>query len=188
MSASSTPSVSDLLAAVPGYTSGTWAVDPAHSEVSFSVRHLGIAKVRGRFDSFEGRIVLAENPLESSVTATVRTDSVSTGNGQRDEHIHGADFLDTRTFPEMTFVSTGVRAGDDGFLVDGDLTLRGVTRPVTLALEVNGFGTGFDGKPAAGFSATAEINRSDFGVTAGPAGGVVGEKVTISLEVEANRQ
>ncbi|GAA2930706.1 YceI family protein [Streptomyces thioluteus] len=188
MSTSSASSVPTPLTDVPGYTTGTWTIDPVHSEVAFSVRHLGIAKVRGRFDSFEGQIVLAGNPLESSVTATVRTGSVSTGNAQRDEHVHGADFLDTRAFPEMTFASTGVRATDDGFLVDGNLTLRGVTRPVTLALEVNGFGTGFDGRPAAGFSATAEINRSDFGVTAGPAGGVVGEKITISLEVEANRQ
>jgi polyisoprenoid-binding protein YceI len=175
-------------AALPGYTTGTWDIDPAHSEVSFSVKHLGIAKVRGRFDTFEGRITTADNPLDSSVTATIRTASISTGNAQRDEHVRGEDFLHTEAFPEMTFTSTGVRTTGDGLLVDGELTLRGVTRPVTLTVEPNGFGTGFDGKPAVGLSATTKISRADFGVTAGPAGAVVGDVITITIEVEANRR
>lgn len=174
-------------AALPGYSAGTWVIDADHSEVAFTVKHLGIAKVRGRFDSFEGRIVTSENPLASLVTATIRTDSVSTGNAQRDDHVRGEDFLHTSAFPTMTFVSTGVRATGDGFLVDGELTLRGVTRPATLTLELNGFGTGFDGKPAAGFSAATEIRRSDFGVSAGPADAVVGDVIKISLDVEANQ-
>ncbi|GAB2593079.1 YceI family protein [Streptomyces capparidis] len=172
----------------PGYTAGTWIIDATHSEVAFTVKHLGIAKVRGRFDDFEGRITTAEDPLRSTVTATIRTASVSTGNGQRDAHIRAEDFLHTEAFPEMTFTSAAVRPAQDGFLVDGDLTIRGVTRPVTLALEVNGIGTGFDGKPALGASATTTVSRSDFGVTAGPAGAVIGDAITITLEVEANRQ
>ncbi|MGW6056061.1 YceI family protein [Streptomyces sp. NPDC055189] len=176
------------IAALPGYSAGVWIIDATHSEVSFSVKHLGIAKVRGRFDSFEGRIVTGEDPGESSVVATIHTGSVSTGSAQRDDHVRAEDFLHVEAFPDMTFSSTGVRAAKDAFLVDGDLTLRGVTRPVTLALELNGFGNGFDGKPAVGFSATTEIRRSDFGVSAGPAGAVVGDVITISLEVEANQQ
>ncbi|NGO70828.1 YceI family protein [Streptomyces boncukensis] len=180
----STPS--DL--ALPGYTTGTWTIDPVHSEISFTVKHLGIAKVRGRFDAVEGQIVTAENPLESTVSATVHTPSVSTGNDQRDGHVRAEDFLHTEQHPEMTFRSTGVRAASgDRFSVDGELTLRGVTRPVTLDVELNGFGTGMDGKPAIGLSASTEINRSDFGVTAGPAGAVVGEAVRITLEIEANQ-
>jgi polyisoprenoid-binding protein YceI len=171
---------------IPGYVAGTWNVDGVHSDVSFEVRHLGIAKVRGRFDDFEARIVTAENPLDSSVTASIQAKSVNTNNQMRDEHIHGDDFLKVEEFPTLTFVSTGIRPDGDAFLVDGDLTIRGITRPSTLRLEINGFGTGFDGEPAAGFSAVAEINRSDFGVTAGPAGAVVGETIKLTFEIEAN--
>ncbi|MFG3254186.1 YceI family protein [Streptomyces sp. NPDC048172] len=175
-------------AALPGYTTGTWAIDPIHSEVAFSVKHLGIAKVRGRFDDFEGQIVTAENPLDSTVAATIRTASVSTGNEQRDEHVRTPDFLNVEEFAEMTFRSTGVRAnGSAGFQVDGELTLRGVSRPVTLDLELNGFGQGMEGKPALGLSASTEISRSDFGVTAGPASAVVGDTIKITLDVEANQ-
>ncbi|GAA2063672.1 YceI family protein [Streptomyces albiaxialis] len=175
-------------ASIPGYTTGTWAIDPIHSEVAFSVKHLGIAKVRGRFDEFEGQIVTAEDPLDSTVTATIRTASVSTGNEQRDEHVRTADFLNVEEAPEMTFRSTGLRAnGSAGFQVDGELTLRGVTRPVTLDLELNGFGQGMEGKPALGLSASTEISRSDFGVTAGPASAVVGDTIKITLDVEANQ-
>jgi polyisoprenoid-binding protein YceI len=187
MSASASSSASAQLTALPGYTVGTWVIDPTHSEVAFSVKHLGIAKVRGRFDSFEGQIITAENPLESSVTATINTASVSTGNGQRDEHVRAEDFLHADAFPVMTFTSTRLRADGDGFLVDGELTLRDITRPVTLALELNGFGTGFESKPAVGFSATTEISRSQFGVTAGPASAVVGDTIKITIEVEANQ-
>lgn len=183
-------SAQPLSVATPaGYSAGTWAIDATHSEVSFSVKHLGIAKVRGRFDSFEGRVVTGENPLDSSVTATIHTDSVSTGNAQRDEHVRAEDFLHAAVFPSMTFRSIAIRAADEGagFLVEGELTLRGVTRPVSLALELGSFGTGFEGKPAVGFSASTEIRRSQFGVSAGPAGAMVGDVIKISLEMEANR-
>jgi polyisoprenoid-binding protein YceI len=172
----------------PGYSVGTWVIDPVHSEAAFTVKHLGISKVRGRFHELEGRIVTAENPLESTVSATILTTSVSTGNGQRDAHIQAEDFLHSEEFPEITFASTAVRPSEDGFAVEGELTIRGVTRPVTLDLEIEGFGTGMDGKPAAGFSATTKIKRNDFGVTGGAAGVAVSDAITITLDIEANQE
>ncbi len=173
---------------IPGYRAGTWTIDPVHSEVSFTVRHMMVSKVRGRFDKFEGTIVTAPDPLQSSVTATIDLSSVNTGSEDRDNHIRSSDFLHVEQHPIMTFQSTGVRQDGDGFLLDGDLSLRGVTRPVTLKLEVNGFGPDAYGGTRAGFSATGEINRNDFGVSYNgpiPGGGVaVSEKVTINLEIE----
>jgi polyisoprenoid-binding protein YceI len=172
--------------AIPGYVAGTWTIDSVHSDVSFFVRHLGVSKVRGHFGAFEGTIVTGENPLESSVTAVIKTGSVNTNNESRDAHVRNVDFLDTDTYPEMTFTSTGVRAESAAvFQVDGELSLHGVTRTVTLELELNGFGTGFDGNAVAGFSAATEISRSDFGVTGGAAGAAVGDKIKIALEIEA---
>ncbi|CAL9522899.1 Protein YceI [Actinosynnema sp. ALI-1.44] len=170
---------------IPGYIAGTWAIDPVHSDVSFVVRHLGISKVRGHFDTFEGQIVTAENPLESSVTAKIETASINTKNEARDAHVRNEDFLDVEKYPELTFTSTGVRANGEGFIVDGELTLRGVTKTVELELELNGFGDGFEGAKVAGFSASTEISRKDFGVTGGAAGAAVGDKITILLEIEA---
>jgi polyisoprenoid-binding protein YceI len=174
------------LAIFQGYRAGTWIIDPVHSDVSFTVRHLGISKVRGSFGTFEGAIVTAEDPLQSSVTTTIQTASIDTRNSQRDEHVRGEDFLAVADHPTMTFVSTGLRSeGEETVLLDGELTLCGVTKPVTLEVEVGGFGDGFDGVKVVGFSARTEINRQDFGVTGGPAGSVVGNKITISLEIEA---
>jgi len=175
---------------IPGYLAGTWAIDPVHSEVSFTVRHMMVSKVRGRFDKFEGTIVTAENPLESTVAATVDLTSISTGQEQRDAHIRSADFFEVETHPTMTFASSGVRAGGDQFLLDGDLTIKGVTKPVTFELEVSGFGPDSYGNTRAGFSAHTEINRMDFGVSFNgpipgvPGGVAVSEKVNIHLEIE----
>ena len=173
---------------IPGYVAGTWAIDPVHSEVSFTVRHMMVSKVRGRFDTFEGTIVTAANPLDSSVTASVDLSSINTGQEQRDAHIRSADFFEVEKHPFMTFASTGVRVDGSNFLLDGDLTLKGVTKPTTFKLEVNGFGPDAYGGTRSGFSATGEINRHDFGVSYNgpiPGGGVaVSEKVTITLEVE----
>ena len=145
---------------IPGYVAGTWTIDPVHSEVSFVVRHMMVSKVRGRFDKFEGTIVTAADPLQSRVDATVDLSSVNTGEPNRDNHIRSADFFEVESHPTMTFHSTGVRPDGDDFLLDGDLTIRGTTRPVTLKLEVNGFGPDAYGGTRAGFSATTEINRS----------------------------
>jgi polyisoprenoid-binding protein YceI len=171
---------------VDGYVAGTWKIDAVHSDVSFYVRHLGVSKVRGHFAEFEGTVVTAENPLDSKVEAVIKTASVNTNNAMRDEHVRNADFLDVESYPEMTFVSTGIRAKSaELFEVDGELTLHGVTKPVTLQLELNGFGTHFEGHPIVGFSAATEISRSDFGVTGGAAGAAVGDKIRIVMEVEA---
>lgn len=174
---------------IPGYVAGTWVIDTVRSDVSFQVRHFGVIKVRGNFDHFEGTIVTAENPLDSSVNAVVKTASVSTKNKARDKHLHQDAFLNVEQYPTMTFTSTGVRVDGDDFLVDGDLTIRAVTKQVTLNLELNGFGAGLDGKPPlAGFSASAEISRSEFGVSGVPVAAVVSDKVKITLEIEANKQ
>jgi len=171
---------------IDGYVAGTWTIDAVHSDVSFYVRHLGVSKVRGHFAAFEGTITTAENPLDSAVHAVIKTGSVSTNNEGRDAHVRGTDFLDVEQYPEMTFTSTAIRAKtSEVFEVDGDLTLHGVTKPVTLALELNGFGTNFEGAPIAGFSAATEISRGDFGVTGGPAGAAVSDKIRIALEIEA---
>jgi len=175
---------------IPGYVAGTWAIDPVHSEVSFTVRHMMVSKVRGRFDSFEGTIVTAANPLDSSVTASVDLSSINTGQEQRDAHIRSADFFEVEKHPHMTFASTGVRVDGGDFKLDGDLTLKAVTKPVTFNLEVNGFGPDAYGGTRVGFSATTEINRKEFGVNFdGPIPGVPGgvtvsDKATITLEIE----
>jgi polyisoprenoid-binding protein YceI len=176
---------------IPGYVAGTWTIDAVHSEVSFTVRHMMVSKVRGRFDKFEGTITTAPDPLSSSVTATVDLSSVNTNNETRDNHIRSEDFFHVEKHPTMTFHSTGVRQHGDGYLLDGELTLRGITRPVTFRLEVNGFGPDPYGGTRVGFSATAEINRNDWNVSfngaiPGASSGVVlSDKVTLHLEIEA---
>jgi polyisoprenoid-binding protein YceI len=180
--------MSETAVEIPGYIAGTWTVDPVHSEVSFVVRHMMVSKVRGRFDTFSGTVITADDPSQSSVTASVDLNSVSTGAPDRDNHIRSADFFEVEKHPTMTFQSTGIRPDGDNFLLEGDLSLRGVTRPVTFRLEVNGFSQDPYGGTRAGFSASTEINRNDWGVSYNgpiPGGGVaVSEKVTINLEVE----
>jgi polyisoprenoid-binding protein YceI len=175
---------------IPGYVAGTWAIDPVHSEVSFVVRHMMVSKVRGRFDTFEGTIVTAEDPLASSVTASVDMSSISTGQEQRDAHIRSADFFEVEKYPEMTFASTALKVSEEGFILEGDLTLKGVTKPVAFNLEVSGFGPDAYGGTRCGFSATTQINRMDYGVSFNgpipgvPGGVAVSENVTITLEIE----
>jgi polyisoprenoid-binding protein YceI len=174
--------------AIPGYQAGTWTIDAVHSEVGFTVRHMMVSKVRGRFGTFSGQFVTGASPLESSVTAEIDMRSIDTNNAQRDEHIRSADFFEVETYPTMTYRSTGVRQDGDNYVVDGELTLKGVTKPVQLQLELGGFGPDAYGGYRAGFSALATINRSDFGVSFNAAletgGAVVGDKITISLEIE----
>lgn len=176
---------------IPGFISGTWDIDPVHSEVSFVVRHMVVSKVRGRFDRFSGTIVTDEDLGHSSVNVTIDAASISTSEPNRDNHVRSADFLDVEKFPNITFSSTAVRSDRGNYFVDGDLTIRGVTRPVTLAVEVNGFTPDPYGGTRTGFSATTEINRHDFGVSFnGPIPGtdnamVLSDKVDLTLEVEA---
>jgi polyisoprenoid-binding protein YceI len=175
--------------AIPGYLIGTWKADPVHSEVAFSVRHLMVSKTRGRFTSYDVTLVTGEDPLDSTVTATIDLVSIDTGFEQRDNHLRSADYFEIEKYPTMSYRSIGVRQSDDGWTVDGELTLHGITRQVPMALEVNGFGPDPFGGQRAGFSATAQINRRDFGIdltTPLDGGGVaVGDKVSISLEIEA---
>lgn len=176
---------------IPRYTAGIWDIDPVHSDVSFTVAHMMVSKVRGRFGRFSGQIVTGDDVTGSSVTATVESASVDTGNERRDKDLRSAGFLDVENHPLWTFHSTGVRIdGDGGCLVlDGDLTIKGVTRSVSLALEVNGIGPDQSGGTRAGISASTTIDRNDFGVTVNlpldGGGVVVGEKVQINLEIEA---
>ena len=175
--------------AIPGYVAGTWEIDPVHSEVGFTARHMMVSKVRGRFTTFSGEIVLGDSPLQSSVTATIDLTSINTGNEQRDQHIRSADFFEVNKYTTMTYRSTGVRAEGDHYIVDGELTLKDVTREVPLTLELNGFGPDPFGGTRAGFTATTEINRRDFGVNfSAPmetGGVVVSDKIAIQLEIEA---
>jgi polyisoprenoid-binding protein YceI len=175
---------------IPGYVAGTWAIDPTHSEVSFTVRHMMVSKVRGRFDKFEGTIVTAEDPLASTVTASVDLNSINTNQEQRDAHIRSADFFEVEKYPTMDFTSTAIKGGEEGFILEGDLTLKGVTKTVAFNLEVNGIGPDAYGGTRIGFSAETQIHRSDFGVSFNgpipgvPGGSVVSENVTINLEIE----
>ena len=172
---------------IPGYQVGTWQADPGHSEIAFSVRQLLVSKVRGRFTSYDATIVTSDDPLDSSVTASLDLSSIDTGNKSRDNHLRSAAYLDVDTHPTMTYRSTGVRRIDDAWIIDGELTLRGVTRQVPLGVKLNGFGANQFGGQRAGFSATAQIDRRDFGIniTLDGGGSVVGRKVSISLEIQA---
>ena len=174
---------------IPGYVVGTWDIDASHSTVGFSVRHMMVSKVRGYFRQFSGELVTAADPSQSSVTATIDMDSIDTRQEQRDAHIKSADFFDVGNHTVMTFRSTGVRAEGEDWHVDGELTLKGITKPVTLELELNGFGPDAYGGTRAGFSAKTVISRSEFGVDiAMPMDGggvVVGDKINVELEIEA---
>jgi polyisoprenoid-binding protein YceI len=175
----------------PGYIVGVWDIDPAHTEISFVVRHMVVSKVRGRFDKFEGTIVTAEDPAESQVTVTIDAASIDTHNEQRDDHVRAPDFLDVERFPVISFTSTAVRQSGSELELAGDLRIRDVTAPVTLEFEANGFITDPYGSVRSGFSARLEIDRQDFGVSYnGPIPGadkamVLSDKVSISLEIEA---
>ncbi|RZU30521.1 YceI family protein [Blastococcus saxobsidens] len=174
---------------IPGYIAGTWDIDASHSTVGFSVRHMMVSKVRGYFREFSGEITTAEDPTQSTVTATVDMDSIDTRQEQRDAHIKSADFFDVGNHTVMTFRSTAVKTDGADWTVEGELTLKGITKPVTLALEVNGFGPDAYGGTRAGFSARTEISRKEFGVDIDMpmdgGGVVVGDKISVELEIEA---
>jgi polyisoprenoid-binding protein YceI len=177
--------MSDLKSLTPG----TWNVDPSHSGLNFSVKHLMVSKVRGRFGSFTGTLEVASDPLQSSVTATANVDSITTGDQGRDDHLKSADFFDAATFPTIEFKSTKIEADGDDFVLFADLTIRGVTKNVKFELEFEGVGKDPWGNTKAGFTAEAEINRKDWGLEWNAAletGGVlVGEKVKLQLDIQA---
>jgi polyisoprenoid-binding protein YceI len=172
---------------------GIFDLDPAHTRIGFSARHMMVSKVRGRFADFTGSITVAAEPLESTAEAVIKTASIDTGSDDRDQHLIGPDFLNVEKFPEITFTTTKViaRHGNE-FTVLGNLTIKDVTRPVELTLELEGVGNSPWGKQVLGFSMSTEIDREDFGITWNVAletGGVlVGKTVKIEIEGEAVRR
>ncbi|WP_298229256.1 YceI family protein [Gryllotalpicola sp.] len=173
---------------IPGYKAGTWTIDPSHTEVGFSVRHLAIAKVRGKFEKFEATIVTAENPLESTVSAKAEVASVNTNDMNRDNHLRTGDFFEAAKYPYIEFVSTGVRQAGHDFKIDGNLTIKDVTKPLTFDFEFLGFQADPYGNYKAGGTAKGKINREDWGLTYNTVleggGFLIGSEVTITLEIE----
>ncbi|WP_026533603.1 YceI family protein [Arthrobacter sp. H14] len=167
-------------------TPGTWTLDQAHTEVGFSVRHAGISKVRGQFTEADATLVVGESVDSSSVEATVKTASFDSNDNNRDAHVKGADFFDVEQFPHMTFKATQVQGTPENFRVSGDLTIKEATKPVTFDVEFGGVAVDPFGATRAGFSASTQISRKEFGMTwnaALEAGGVlVGDKVTITVD------
>ncbi|MBV8181221.1 MAG: YceI family protein [Mycobacterium sp.] len=170
---------------------GTWAIDPVHSSISFWVRHLMVTKVHGKFEKFGGAIVVAQDGTPS-VNAEIAVDSVNTGNAQRDAHVKSADFFDVEHYPVAEFTSTAIDSDGGKYVLNGQLTLKGVTKPVALDLEFNGTNPGMGHGEVAGFEASVVLNRKDFGIDIDlpleTGGAVVGDKVTVTLDIEAVRQ
>lgn len=172
----------------------TWVIDASHSIITFSVRHMMISKVRGRFSRFDGTVNFDEqNPANSSVQVTIDATSIDTRDERRDGHLMSPDFLDVANYPTITFTSKRIEVIDDSHgRIIGDLTIRGVTREVTLEVEYNGQSKSPWGTISAGFSASTKINRKDWGLTWNVAletGGVlVGDEVTIEIEIEIVKQ
>jgi polyisoprenoid-binding protein YceI len=165
--------------------SGTWVIDPAHTEIGFTARHL-MSKVRGRFERFEGRIVTGDAP---SASASIDLDSINTHEPSRDAHLRSGDFFDVENHGPMTFSASAVEGGGKGLLVTGDLSLKGVTRSVTVDVEVLGSETDPWGGLRVGFEGTTQILRKDFGIDFNiPLDGgrlMIGDRIDISITVEA---
>jgi polyisoprenoid-binding protein YceI len=176
------------VATLTGLSTGTWSIDPTHTEVGFIARHLMVSKVRGKFTDVSGTVVVADDITASTAEVSIRTASVSSGTADRDAHLRSGDFFDSETFPEMTFRSTSF----DGDTLVGELTIKGVTKPVTLDVEFNGTATDPWGNEKAGFEATGEIDRTDWGLTWNAnleKGGVlVSEKIKLALDIQLGKQ
>ncbi|GAB3534673.1 YceI family protein [Arthrobacter tecti] len=173
--------------AIPtGLTQGTWNFDGAHSEVGFTVRHAGISKVRGNFDTVDATLQVGSSLQDSKITATIKTASFNSNDANRDAHVRGDDFFAVEEFPEMTFESKRVEGAGETYQLVGDLTIRGVTKEVVIDTEFNGVAIDPFGATRAGFSGQTVISRKEFGLTwnaALEAGGVlVGDKVTINVD------
>ena len=168
---------------------GTYAIDTSHTHAGFAVKHFGLSKVKGEFTELEGTIVIAEEPTASSVNVTIQTASFNSRDEGRDGHVKSADFLDVEQFPTITFASTSVIADGANWVVNGDLTIKGVTHPVQLETEFEGAITDPYDFERIAFSAETEIDRTDFGLDFSAAlasgGLIVAKNVKISIEVEA---
>lgn len=163
---------------------GRWVVDMNHSSVTFAIRHLGLAKVRGRFNEFEARLEVGPTLAESRLEAVVQMASIDTSNTDRDAHVRSAEFLDVEQFPEMRFVSTQIVGAGDAWRVDGHATVKGETRPFSLDVEFGGIADFMDNRHA-GFSASGQLRRKDFGLDFGPmADTMLGNVVGFELDAE----
>ncbi|CAN5748934.1 YceI family protein [soil metagenome] len=168
----------------PSLTQGTWALDTDHTSVGFTIRRLGLAKVRGHFGDVSAELVVGPDLADCSVTAMVALASVDTGNAERDVHLRASELLDVENRPIMSFRSTSVRSDGSGSTVDGELTIGGITRPLTLTVEHVGVEDFFDGTRHAGFEATGEIRRKEFGLSFGALGAVLADSIKIELDLE----
>ena len=189
--------ISSLIGATLLYASAfaaDYTIDPSHSQVLFKIKHLGISTVTGRFETFEGTFSYDSAKLaDSKASVTIAADSINTNSEKRDAHLKSPDFFDVATFPQLTFVAKSTEAVDaTHFLVNGDLTIHGVTKPVVLDAELGGTVKDPWGMERAAFTASTKINRKDFGLTWNKAletgGFVVGDEVKIELEVEGIKQ
>jgi len=183
-----TPSRS--VTAVP---TGTWAVDPAHSRVEFSVKHLGIATVRGHFGEFEGTLEIGDDLASAVAQGTVRVGSIDTNEDARDAHLRSADFFDAESHPELSFRSTTIRPVDeDTFEIDGEFTMRGVTKPIVLRAEVQGTEEDPWGNERVALEVTGTVNRGEWGMTfnqvLGSGNKLVSDKVKLALDISAIKQ
>ena len=172
---------------------GVYGFDPAHTQIGFVVRHMMVAKVRGRFTKYDGRVVIADDPSASTVEVTIEAAGIDTREETRDNHLRSPDFFDAENFPNLTYASTKVaHAGKNKWTVDGDLTIHGVTRSVTLDVEFEGGAKDPYGNVKIGFSAEGEIDREDFGLqwnVALEAGGwMVGKTIKLEIEAELIKQ
>lgn len=179
-----------IAAVAPELTAGTWNIDPAHSEVTFVIRHL-MTKVRGTFTDFSGSVQIADELSASTAVAEIKVGSIDTRNADRDAHVRTSDVLDVEKYPVMKFTTTGVRAEGGEYFLDGELTIKDVTRPISLAVEFNGVAEDPWGGTRAGFSAEVSINRKDWGIEFNvPLKGekaLLSDKVDIQLEIQAVR-
>jgi polyisoprenoid-binding protein YceI len=173
-------------------TPGTYVIDPAHSDIGFVARHAMVTKVRGRFTELEGSIVIGQDAASSSAEATLNVASITTNQADRDAHLRSGDFFDVEKYPTISFRSTGVRVDGAGYLLDGELTIKDVTKPITLEVEFGGVATDPFGNVRAGFSAEVDVEREEWGLTWNAAletGGVlVSKKVKLQVDVSAIKQ
>jgi polyisoprenoid-binding protein YceI len=177
----------------PTATSSRWQIDPSHTLAEFSVRHMMFTNVRGRFNAVKGTIVdVADDPTRSSVEVEIDSSTIVTGDEKRDTHLRSADFFDVEKFPAITFKSTRIEGSRENFSMTGDLTIHGLTRPVTLDVTYNGEGTSPWGKTVAGFTAEGKLNRKDYdlnwNVALESGGWLVSDQIKLTLEVEAIKE
>ncbi|MET7279992.1 YceI family protein [Kribbella sp. NPDC005582] len=186
-----TETVSTPTTTIPGLVSGTYALDAAHTEIGFTVRHL-MTKVRGTFQEFSGEIVVKDSLEDSTANVSIELASVHTRNEQRDGHLRSGDFFDAENSPKMTFVSTALKAEGDDYILAGDLTIKNVTKPVELAFEFLGVEQNAYGQTILGFEASTSISRKEFGIDFNvPLEGgklLIGDKVDIHLDIQAALQ